>query len=95
MIVDEAWKTGSLAAELSATLDGARVLRARRARRPRLQPEVPIPYAKHLEDAALPQVPAIVAAAKASCSAMAEFVMPSLGVDMEAGTLVRLAQARG
>jgi len=25
--------------------------------------EVPIPYAKHLEDAALPQVPRIVAAA--------------------------------
>ena len=27
--------------------------------------EVPIPYPKHLEDAALPQVPAIVGAAKA------------------------------
>jgi pyruvate/2-oxoglutarate/acetoin dehydrogenase E1 component len=26
--------------------------------------EVPIPYAKHLEDAALPQVPKIVAAAR-------------------------------
>jgi len=26
--------------------------------------EVPVPYAKHLEDAALPQVPAIVDAAK-------------------------------
>jgi pyruvate dehydrogenase E1 component beta subunit/2-oxoisovalerate dehydrogenase E1 component len=28
--------------------------------------EVPIPYPKHLEDAALPQVPAIVAAARAT-----------------------------
>jgi 2-oxoisovalerate dehydrogenase E1 component len=27
--------------------------------------EVPIPYPKHLEDAAIPQVPGIVAAAKA------------------------------
>jgi pyruvate dehydrogenase E1 component beta subunit len=26
--------------------------------------EVPMPYAKHMEDAALPQVPAIVAAVK-------------------------------
>ncbi len=31
--------------------------------------EVPIPYAKHLEDAAVPQVPAIVAAAKATLGA--------------------------
>jgi pyruvate dehydrogenase E1 component beta subunit len=30
--------------------------------------EVPIPYAKHLEDAALPQVPAIVEAARGSVS---------------------------
>ena len=28
--------------------------------------EVPIPYPKHLEDAAIPQVPAIVAAARAA-----------------------------
>ena len=65
VIVDEGWRTGSLAAEVSARimeqafwdLDApvGRVCSA----------EVPIPYPKHLEDAALPQVPAIVAAAKA------------------------------
>ncbi|EKE74614.1 dehydrogenase, E1 component [Celeribacter baekdonensis B30] len=65
LIVDEGWRSGSLAAEVSArimeqafwSLDGPveRVCSA----------EVPIPYPKHLEDAAIPQVPGIVAAAKA------------------------------
>ena len=64
VVVDEGWKTCSLAAEIMATiverafyeLDAplARVCSA----------EVPIPYAKHLEDAALPQVAGIVAAAR-------------------------------
>ncbi len=64
VIVDEGWRSGSLAAEVSARimeqafwdLDApvGRVCSA----------EVPIPYPKHLEDAALPQVPDIVAAAK-------------------------------
>jgi len=64
LVVDEGWRSGSLAAEIIARiveqaffdLDAppARVCSA----------EVPMPYAKHLEDAALPQVPAIVAAAK-------------------------------
>jgi pyruvate dehydrogenase E1 component beta subunit len=60
VIVDEAWRTGSFAAEISAQimeqafdeLDApvARVCSA----------EVPMPYAKHLEEAALPQVTTIV-----------------------------------
>jgi pyruvate dehydrogenase E1 component beta subunit len=64
VVVDEAWRTGSMAAEISAVLmeeafydldaPVARVCSA----------EVPMPYAKHLEDAALPQVSAIVAAAR-------------------------------
>jgi pyruvate dehydrogenase E1 component beta subunit len=64
IIVDEGWKSGSLAAEIMARiveqafyeLDAplARVCTA----------EVPIPYPKHLEDAALPQPPAIAAAAR-------------------------------
>jgi len=64
VIVDEGWKSGSLSAEIVARiveqafydLDApmARVCTA----------EVPIPYPKHLEDAALPQPPAIVAAAQ-------------------------------
>jgi len=66
VIVDEGWRSGSLAAEIAAriveqcfwSLDApvGRVCTA----------EVPIPYPKHLEDAALPQVPAIVAAARAA-----------------------------
>lgn len=64
VVVDEGWRSGSLSAEISARImEGAfweldapvgRVCSA----------EVPIPYPKHLEDAAIPQVPAIVAAAK-------------------------------
>jgi pyruvate dehydrogenase E1 component beta subunit len=60
VIVDEAWRTGSFAAEVSAqimehafnALDWpvARVCGA----------EVPAPYAKHMEDAALPQAATIV-----------------------------------
>jgi pyruvate dehydrogenase E1 component beta subunit len=64
VIVDEGWKTCSLAAEIIAiivehaffALD-APLMRVCSA-------EVPIPYAKHLEDAALPQVDRIVAAAR-------------------------------
>ena len=64
VIVDEGWKSGSLSAEIVARLveqafydldaPMARVCSA----------EVPIPYPKHLEDAALPQVPAIATAAR-------------------------------
>jgi pyruvate dehydrogenase E1 component beta subunit len=64
VVIDEAWRTGSFAAEVSARimegafydLDGpvARVCSA----------EVPIPYAKHLEDAALPQPDKIIQTVK-------------------------------
>ena len=64
VIVDEGWKSGSLSAEIMARLveqaffdlDAplARVCTA----------EVPIPYPKHLEDAAVPQPPAIIAAVR-------------------------------
>jgi len=60
VVVDEAWRTGSFAAEISAQImEGAfydldapvgRVCSA----------EVPMPYPKHLEDAALPQAATIV-----------------------------------
>ena len=66
VVVDEGWKTGSLAAEVIATimeqafweLDApvARVCSA----------EVPIPYSRHLEQAALPQPESIAAAARAT-----------------------------
>ncbi len=64
VVVDEGWRSGSLAAEISARvvenaffdLDApiARVCTA----------EVPIPYAKHLEEAALPQPHKVVDAVK-------------------------------
>jgi pyruvate dehydrogenase E1 component beta subunit len=66
VVIDEAWKTGSLASEISAILaeDAFYELDAPIARVCTL--EVPIPYAKHLEEAAIPQVNRIVEAAKRS-----------------------------
>jgi pyruvate/2-oxoglutarate/acetoin dehydrogenase E1 component len=65
VIADEGWRSGSVSAELAARLSEhlffdleapiARVCSA----------EVPIPYPKHLEDAALPQPATIAAAARA------------------------------
>jgi len=62
VVVDEAWRSGSLAGEVSARImEGAFYdLDAPVARV--CSAEVPIPYAKHLEDAALPQVAGIVRA---------------------------------
>jgi len=62
VVVDEAWRTGSLAAEISAQImEGAFYdLDAAVARV--CSAEVPMPYAKHLEQAALPQPAKIVAA---------------------------------
>jgi pyruvate dehydrogenase E1 component beta subunit len=64
VVVDEAWRTGSFAAEISAQIAerafdelDAPVLRV-------CSEEVPMPYAKHLEEAALPRVEGIVAAVK-------------------------------
>ncbi len=60
--IDEAWRSGSLAAEISARImEGAFYdLDAPVGRV--CSEEVPIPYAKHLEEAALPQPYKIVAA---------------------------------
>ena len=62
VVVDEAWRSGSIAAEVSARImEGAFYdLDAPVARV--CSAEVPIPYPKHLEDAALPQVAGIVGA---------------------------------
>ena len=64
VVVDEAWRSGGISAEVSARITehaffdlDAPVARVCSA-------EVPMPYAKHLEDAALPQVAGIVAAAR-------------------------------
>ena len=64
VIVDEGWKTGSLAGELMARIveQAFYELDAPLARV--CSEEVPMPYAKHMEQAALPQPEKIVAAAK-------------------------------
>ncbi|MCS6925553.1 MAG: alpha-ketoacid dehydrogenase subunit beta [Candidatus Binatia bacterium] len=61
VIIDEGWRSGSLSAEISARImEGAFYeLDAPVARV--CSAEVPIPYARHLEEAALPQVGTIVA----------------------------------
>jgi len=64
VIVDEGWRSGSLSAEVAARIaeDAFYDLDAPIARVCTV--EVPIPYAKHLEEAALPQVPTIARAAR-------------------------------
>jgi pyruvate dehydrogenase E1 component beta subunit len=65
VVVDEAWRTGSFAAEIAATL-GEQVFYELDAPIARVcGAEVPMPYPKHLEDAALPQPATIAAAATA------------------------------
>ncbi len=63
VVVDEGWRSGSLAAEVSARImEGAFYdLDAPVARV--CSREVPVPYAKHLEDAVLPQAETIARAA--------------------------------
>jgi pyruvate/2-oxoglutarate/acetoin dehydrogenase E1 component len=64
VVVDEGWRSGSLSAEVSARImEGAFYeLEAPVARV--CSAEVPIPYPRHLEEAALPQPAAIAAAAR-------------------------------
>ena len=66
VVVDETWRTGSLAAEIVARIaeEAFYDLDAPPARV--CSEEVPIPYAKHLEEAALPQPAKILAAVKAA-----------------------------
>jgi pyruvate dehydrogenase E1 component beta subunit len=65
IIVDEGWRTGSLAAEVSAQIMEGGFYELDRPVARVCSAEVPMPYAKHLEDAALPRVDTIVAAARA------------------------------
>ncbi|MCA9689016.1 MAG: alpha-ketoacid dehydrogenase subunit beta [Myxococcales bacterium] len=64
VLVDECWRSGSLAAELSARIVEAAFFELEAPIARVCTAEVPIPYPKHLEDAALPQVEDIVAAAR-------------------------------
>lgn len=71
VVVDEGWKSISLASEIMARImeDAFYELKAPVLRVCTL--EVPIPYPKHLEDAAIPQVASIVAAVRKVTSSRA------------------------
>ncbi len=64
VIVDEGWKSGSLSAEISARIMEKAFYELDAPVARVCSREVPVPYARHLEEATLPQVSGIVAAAK-------------------------------
>ena len=64
VVVDEEWRTLSIAAEVTARLAEQAFYDLDAPVERVCSAEVPIPYAKALEEAALPQVPDIVAAAR-------------------------------
>ena len=66
VIVDEGWRSGSLAAEIWHAHRGTGVLVLDAPIARVCSDEVPIPYPRHLENAALPQVSKIVVVAKAA-----------------------------
>jgi len=65
LVVDEEWRSGSLAAEISARIQEQAFYDLDAPVQRLCAAEVPIPYARHLEEAALPQAATIVAAARA------------------------------
>lgn len=64
VVVDEGWRTGSLSAEIAARIAEEAFYELDAPVRRVCTAEVPIPYAKHLEEAALPQPASIAAAAR-------------------------------
>jgi len=64
VIVDEGWRTGSLAAEVSARITEQALYELDAPVARVCTAEVPMPYPRHLEEAALPQPERIVAAAR-------------------------------
>lgn len=64
VIVDEGWRSGSISAEITARITDAAFFDLDAPVGRVCTAEVPLPYAKHLEDAALPSVEAIVAAVR-------------------------------
>lgn len=65
VIVDEGWRSGSLSAEIMARICEQAFFDLDAPLARVCSEEVPIPYAHHLEQAALPQVPKIVSAVHA------------------------------
>nr|WP_225311398.1 alpha-ketoacid dehydrogenase subunit beta [Microbispora cellulosiformans] len=64
VIVDEGWRSGGLSAEIGSRIAEQAFYQLDAPIQRVCTAEVPIPYARHLEEAALPQVPSIVAAAR-------------------------------
>jgi len=64
LIVDEGWRSGSLSAEISARIMEQAFYHLDAPVERICSAEVPIPYAKHMEEAALPQVASIVETAR-------------------------------
>ncbi|HET9631825.1 MAG TPA: pyruvate dehydrogenase complex E1 component subunit beta, partial [Terrabacter sp.] len=64
VVVDEAWRTGSLAAEVSARITEQAFYELDAPVERVCGAEVPVPYPHHLEEAALPQAADIAAAAR-------------------------------
>jgi pyruvate/2-oxoglutarate/acetoin dehydrogenase E1 component len=61
LIVDEGWRSGSISAEISARIMERAFFDLDAPVERICSAEVPMPYAKHMEDAALPQAATIVA----------------------------------
>jgi pyruvate dehydrogenase E1 component beta subunit len=64
VIVDEGWRSGSLSAEISARITEQVFYELDAPVERVCSAEVPMPYAKHLEDAAIPQVADVIAAVR-------------------------------
>ena len=66
IVVDEGWRSGSLAAEICTRIVGQAFWDLDAPIGRVCSEEVPIPYPRHLEEAAIPEVSKIVAAVKAA-----------------------------
>jgi pyruvate/2-oxoglutarate/acetoin dehydrogenase E1 component len=66
VIIDEGWRSGSLSAEICTRINEQAFWELDGPVGRVCSEEVPIPYPRHLEQAAIPQAPRIIAAAKAA-----------------------------
>jgi pyruvate dehydrogenase E1 component beta subunit len=64
LVIDEGWRSGSLAAEVCARIAEHAFYELEAPPARVCSAEVPMPYARHLEEAALPQVEDVVQAAR-------------------------------
>jgi pyruvate dehydrogenase E1 component beta subunit len=64
VVVDEGWKTAGISAEIAASIAEGAIWQLDAPIRRVCSVEVPMPYARHMEEAALPQPAEIVAAAR-------------------------------